>query len=63
MEKDTNKVPKTYSLSPAAIKWITQKAAKLTLEGKRISESKLVDRILLERMSEDTSGKKVTKSL
>jgi hypothetical protein len=65
MADEKNKQPKTYSLSPIVIAWVTQKAARLTLEkGERASESELVNRILLERMSEDQrTNKKAAKAL
>jgi hypothetical protein len=54
MAEEKNKKPKTYSLSPFVISWVTQKAAEQTIEnGERSSESRLVEDILTEKMMED----------
>ena len=50
------KVPKSYSLDPAVIAWVTQKAARLTIEnegGERASDSKVVNEILTAAMEAD----------
>jgi hypothetical protein len=54
MAEDKNKQPKSYSLSPAVIAWITQKAARLTIEnGDQSSQSELVNQILTDAMQAD----------
>jgi hypothetical protein len=54
MEKEI-KVTKTYSLDPAVIAWVTQKAARFTIEnaGERASDSKVVNDILTAAMQDD----------
>jgi hypothetical protein len=54
-EKPEIKVTKTYSLDPIVIAWVTQKAARLTLEneGERASDSKVVNDILTTAMEAD----------
>ncbi len=47
------KAPKTYSLSPAVVAWVTQRAARQTIEGPTTSDSKLVNDILTAAMEED----------
>lgn len=54
-EETEIKVTRTYSLDPAVIAWVTQRAARLTLEsnGKRASDSQVVNDILTAAMQED----------
>jgi hypothetical protein len=53
-EKNDLKAPKTYSLEPAVIAWVTQRAALLTIESKgRVSESQVVNDILRAAMEAD----------
>lgn len=61
--KSEIKITRTYSLDPAVISWITQKAARLTIEGngERASDSRVVNDILTAAMKEDErmgAGKK-----
>ena len=53
MEESEIKVSKSYSLDPKVIAWVTQKAARLTMEGQRTSDSTLVNDILTAAMEED----------
>jgi len=55
MEKPEIKVTRTYSLDPVVIAWVTQKAARMTIEsdGERASDSKVVNDILTAAMLED----------
>lgn len=62
-DKSEIKVTRTYSLSPAVIAWVTQKAARLTIEGdgERASDSKIVNDLLtaaMEQDKRDEAGKK-----
>lgn len=55
MLEETQKVSKSYSLDPAVIAWVMQKAARLTIEGngERASDSKVVNDILTAAMDAD----------
>ena len=57
MEKiDAKKQPKTYSLDPAIMAWVTQKAARQTIEeGERVSESQVVNNILEKAMKKENN--------
>jgi hypothetical protein len=53
-ERSELKTPKTYSLDPAVIAWVTQRAAVLTIKNEsRISESQVVNDILRAAMEKD----------
>lgn len=55
LENATNKVSKPYSLDPVVIAWVTQRAARLTIEGagRRISDSEVANDILTAAMEHD----------
>jgi hypothetical protein len=61
-EKTEIKVTKTYSLDPIVIAWVTQKAARLTIENgrERASDSKVVNDILTVAMEEDKRATRKT---
>lgn len=61
-EKNELKVAKSYSLDPAVIAWVTQKAARLTIqnEGERASDSKVVNDILTAAMEEDKRAQRTS---
>lgn len=54
-EKTQNKVSKPYSLDPAVVAWVTQRAARLTIsgDGRRISDSEVANEILTAAMEHD----------
>ena len=53
-DKQKFKVPKTYSLDPVVIAWVSQRAARLAIEdGERANDSKLVNDILTAAMKAD----------
>ena len=53
MLEETQKVSKSYSLDPAVIAWVMQKAARLTIDGERASDSRVVNEILTKEMELD----------
>lgn len=55
MTIEQNKVSKPYSLNPVVVAWVTQRAARLTIEGagRRISDSEVANDILTKAMEED----------
>ena len=53
------KIPKSYSLDPDVIKWVSDKAAVLTLEGLNSNDSKLVNEILRAAMDDDKHVQKI----
>jgi hypothetical protein len=53
-EKSEIKITRTYSLDPDLVAWITQKAARLTIEKeRRISDSEVANDILTAAMDKD----------
>jgi hypothetical protein len=55
-EKPEIKVTRTYSLSPAVVAWVTQRALQLSITGngqERISDSKVVNDILTAAMDKE----------
>lgn len=57
-DKSEIKVTRTYSLDPAVIAWVTQRAARQTManleaDGKRVSDSEIVNSILTAAMESD----------
>lgn len=54
-EKPEIKITRTYSLDPDVVAWVTQRAARLTIEGngERTSDSKVVNDMLKAAMAED----------
>jgi hypothetical protein len=62
MDKEL-KTPKSYSLHPIIIGWLTQEAAKRTMEeGKSISASEVVNDILFKAMQENNAEEDVAHS-
>lgn len=62
-EESKTKIIRTYSLDPDVITWVTQKAARVTIEGdgERASDSKIVNDILTNAMKEDMRLQKLKK--
>ena len=60
-DKTETKITRTYSLDPVVIAWVTQKAARLTMQGDgdRASDSKVVNDILTAAMEQDTRLEKL----
>jgi hypothetical protein len=63
-EKSEIKITRTYSLDPAVVAWVTQKAARLTIEGngERTSDSKVVNDMLRAAMEQDARNEAQKKS-
>lgn len=56
MAEQIKKIAKSYSLDPDVVAWVTQRAARLTIEGlngERANDSKVVNDILTAAMEVD----------
>lgn len=56
MEEQAKKIAKSYSLDPVVVSWVTQRAARLTIQGlngERANDSKVVNDILRAAMEKE----------
>lgn len=64
MKEQAKKIAKSYSLDPDVVAWVTQRAARLTIEGlngERANDSKVVNDILTAAMEEDKHVQQIIK--